>query len=373
MRELIKVFLVTMGLVIVSSKRTLTRDGLYDERRYITKDHIFITIAALYMSFFVGLRTWYNDTVTYYQGYAMLHLRGGIFHNLDWSIGENPFFWLVNRILKYFDFSVQSFFLFYAALTLLIYVWFLRKYSVNIPLTFYLFFTMGCFTFTMAAIKQCVAVAFCLVATDRIFQGKKAAFLLYVFVAAMFHPYAFMFLLVPFLDFSPWSNKTWYMFGIFAGIGCVLQSMLGVLVELTSMMGEEYDVSSFSGGGVNVFRLLVIWSPVILSALSYKSLKKSKNRIENVIINLMMLNAEIMFIALFGTANYFARLANYFLIFQTLALPIVVRRFGRDSKIIKFIVIVCYFLYFYYANAIDQPFDLQFSRITVWDYLKTLW
>ena len=39
-----------------------------------------------------------------------------------------------------------------------------------------------------------------------------------------------------------------------------------------------------------------------------------------------------MFIALFGTANYFARLANYFLIFQTLALPWMLSYFDYKSK-----------------------------------------
>ena len=166
-----------------------------------------------------------------------------------------------------------------------------------------------------------------------------------------------MYIVTPLLLFKPWTSNTWKMFGLFGLAGILLQSMLGTIISLTTMLGEEYSVSSFTGGGVSLFRLAVIWSPTLLSFLGKRQLSRNSDEKANLIINLSMLNAEIMFVALFGTANYFARLANYFLIFQTMALPYLFKYFNTKSKqMLCAMTVICYLLYFYYANAITQLF-----------------
>ena len=58
-----------------------------------------------------------------------------------------------------------------------------------------------------------------------------------------------------------------------------------------------------------------------------------------------------MFVGLFGTANYFARLANYFLIFQSQALPWILKKIGgRDGKMLTILMVLGFIAYFYYAN-----------------------
>ena len=91
------------------------------------------------------------------------------------------------------------------------------------------------------------------------------------------------------------------------------------------------------------------------------------------IVNLSMINSVIMFIGLFGTANYFARLANYFLIFQSLSLPWMLKKIGgRDGKVLTALLVLGYAAYFYYANAINQPFDQGFARLSISEYLAQL-
>lgn len=80
-----------------------------------------------------------------------------------------------------------------------------------------------------------------------------------------------------------------------------------------------------------------------------------------------------MFVALFGTANYFARLANYFLIFQALAVPWIIVHFKeKDRSILRIIIIGCYMLYFIFANVILTPFNTYFAKMSLWDYLEGL-
>lgn len=90
-------------------------------------------------------------------------------------------------------------------------------------------------------------------------------------------------------------------------------------------------------------------------------------------MNLTMLNGAIMFVGLFGTANYFGRLANYFLIFQSLSLPWMLKKIGgKDSRVLAMLMVLGYLAYFYYANVIAIPFDRDFARLTVSEYFAQL-
>ncbi len=371
MYKLLPVFLASLVLAALANA-----NSVYDlqKENYIKKDRFWFVVLAVVLSLFVGLRTKCNDTGAYRHGYELLDVNDSITTGIDWfAIGDNPGFIFTNNVLKHLGFSTQSFLMFYAVITICIYIWFIRKYTNNIWLSIFFFWTMGVYTFTLAAIKQCVAVAFCLLATDCAIEKKWIRFVVWVLLAATFHPYALMYLAVPFLMFTPWTGKTYIMVAVFGVIGVSLQALLGSLISITTMLGEEYTVSSFSGEGVNVFRLLVVMVPLVLSFISREYIHKYSDRVSNLMINLSMLNAEIMFVARFGTANYFARLANYFLIFQVIALPWIFNCFNRESKRLLTVgAVVGFLIYFYYANGLYGGFDANYARITIGEYLRSI-
>jgi hypothetical protein len=84
-----------------------------------------------------------------------------------------------------------------------------------------------------------------------------------------------------------------------------------------------------------------------------------------------------MFLGLFGTANYFARMANYFLIFQCIALPYLVEKYfvSESDGILsmKTMMIAGYSGYFIYAEAIIfGGFDALHSGISFNSFLSLL-
>lgn len=373
MSKLLPVFIFSLIMAYISDKRAHIDFNKFGDKIYRHKEKIFFFLMAVVAIVFVGLRTSYNDTETYRYSYELMPTGMGNILNLDLSLGSNPGFNILNTILKTIGFSTQDFLMIYAVVTVGIYFWFVRKYSDNIWLSVFLFFTMGCYTFTMAAIKQCVAVAFCLVGIDRLLREKKISFVFWILLASTFHPYSLMYLIAPFLMFKPWTNKTYILLAVFGLIGLGIQPLLGTVVDITTMLGEEYDAATFTGEGINIFRLAVVWVPVIVSFFVRKYLREANTKKDNLILNLTILNAEIMFIGLFGTANYFGRLANYFLIFQALCLPHLFNGFTtRSKKSITIICVICFLLYFYYANVINQYFDSQFNYVSFISYLSTL-
>lgn len=328
-------------------------------------------LITVLMAGFAGLRVRCNDTGAYRPGYELI--TSGSLDGMDLSVGSNPLFNLINYCLKMNDVSTQNYLMFWAVVTVAGYITFVHRHSVDYPLTIFLLFTTGCYTFAFAGIKQAAAVAVALIAVLFALRRRWILYVLCVLIAAGIHPYALMYLLVPLMTFRPWSRRTYLLLGLALLGGFLLRPLIGTLVDITTMMGEEYTVESFTQSGINVFRVLVCNVPLVLSFLYRKKLFRDSTQAEDLIVNLTMLNGAIMFVGLFGTANYFGRLANYFLIFQSLSLPWMLKKIGgRDGQILKVLLILGYVAYFWYANVINIPFDQDFARLTIRAYLALL-
>lgn len=367
MRELVVLMLIAVALAWCADHVTVGPVNPNRRHRMIVCTLVIIILLAG----FAGLRTRCNDTGAYRHGYELI--TESSWESTDKSIGANPLFNWVNYQLKMRGVSTQNFLMFWALLTVGCYVAFVHRYSANFPLTVFLLFTTGCYTFAFAGIKQAAAVGIAVIAVMFALRKKWLLFLAGVAVATLIHPYALMYLLVPFMEFRPWTKKTYWMLTIFLAAGFLLRPLLGTVVNITTLLGEEYTVTSFAGEGVNIFRVLVCNVPLVLSYIYRKKLFADSSTAENLMINLTMLNGAIMFVGLFGTANYFARLANYFLIFQSLSLPWMLKKIGgRDRKMLTALMVLGFLAYFYYANVLAIPFDQDFARLSLPEYLAQL-
>lgn len=371
MKELLSITLFSMLMVYLSH---IFSDYDPIECRYRRKERLFYTIMSIGLILFAGLRITYNDTQTYTWGYHQMEEMTDLSGTIVWSkIGENPAFIHVQHKLIQMGASDQTFLMVFSIFTVGVNLWFFRKYSCNIWLSILIFLTYAGYVFNLAAIKQCAAMAFCLIATDRVIRKKYIGFALCVFLGCLFHPYALMYVVVPFLFFKPWSKGTFVMLFTFALAGVCMQTMLGTLLNVTDMLGEHYDANSFTGEGVNPVRLLVTAVPVILSIPIMYRMEADEQYDQYVIVNLAMLNAEIMFVALFGTANYFARLANYFLPFQAVAIPFLLKQYDQEEKkTMTTLAVVGYVAFFAYSQGIHERFDDHYDYIKLGEYLKTL-
>ena len=366
MSELLPITITSIVLACLSQRFTYKGSLSIGSSK---KEKLFFSIMVICLVLFSGLRTDFNDTKTYLSVYANTSQTQPI----KWSLGNNPGYQIVKRFCKQLNISGQTYLLLYAVFTLPVFLWFIRKYSPNFRLSIFLFLTTDCFLFTMTAVKQCAAIAFCLLAIDRYLKRERFRFVLYIILATLFHPYAWMFLIVPFLSFRPWSKKTFFLLIIFFSAGLALQKLLGTIVDITTMLGEEYSVDSLSGTGVNPFRLAVTAVPVILSFITRRVIKEENNTVMNLILNLSMLNTAIMFVGLFGTANYFGRLANYFLVFQMISIPWLLSHFEiKSRRLVTSAAIMGYSLFFIYSNAINIHFDVAHSSISLSQYIRSM-
>lgn len=374
MLKLLPIIAWALLLAFLSDKRSryvLDRAG---RKQYTRKDLAIYLVMALSMAAFVGLRTRGNDTYAYRHLYENLTPVGlSNIGDIDWrKVSDAPGLQCLTILFKTWGLSVQDYLMVTALFTVCTYLWFIRKYTCSIWLSIFYFLTMGVYDFTMAAIKQTMAVAFLLLATDGAIQKKWGRYVIWLLAAELFHPYSFVYLVVPFVAFRPWSRGTRYLLAGALALALFMSQFLSAIDIVTTSLGYSYDEGEFSGEGVNIFRVMVVWVPLVLSFLGRRAIGAIESRATNMILNLMMVNSVIMFIGLFGTANYFARLANYFLIFQVIGLPYVLTLFSRDNeRILKRLSAAGFAAYYYYGAAIaNGSFDANYSFMSLMEYLK---
>lgn len=364
MGELWIVLAVSCGLAFVSEKYTLTWNG----RPSKALNYGVVVLLIAYLSFFAGLRTHYNDTYTYMSSYKTMETFPDILIGFRWNLGDNPGFILLNSLMKKMGFSAQTFVLFYSTLFVASAIILLKRYSSGFTLSVFLFVCAHGYLFSLAAMKQCSSIAIGIMAIPYMLKRKWIPYILIILLAATFHPYILLFLLIPFLRFKPWSTGTWILLAVAGGAGLFLPQIIGTVIDAVALLGDGYDANNFIGEGVNIFRVLVAGVPVFLTLIFRQNID---DRQQYPFINCSFMYAAIMFVGLFGTANYFGRLASYFILFPAIALPSIIKGLsGKDRRYLELLMIICYLGFFYYGNAINGSFENAFSRMTIWRYLN---
>lgn len=330
-----------------------------------TKNRLCYLLIFLILSFYVGLRTDYNDTYSYIQGYLVAEPVAQLPE--AFSFGDHPGFFLTRSWLKSLGVSVHGFLLFFSLIFVGSSLFFFWKYSPSFALSLFLYYATNSYTFSAAAVKQNAAISLALLAIMFALKNKWLIFALLLAVASTFHTYVLMFALVPLLFFKPWSAPTYIMLAVFVSAGFMLDSLLGTIIDITTLMGDTYEEERLIGEGINVFRVLVSNVPTALAFVYRKTLWQNCSKAECLIINLAMLNGAIMFVGQFGKAIYFSRLASYFTIMQCVALPIIISKLPRNrKKLLTSAMVLGYVGFFLYGN---QAFNEGFKRITLTDYL----
>lgn len=333
---------------------------------------VYATLMALLICF-GGFRGQYNDTWTYRDAYTFIVKPfPAAWETISWDLGENPAFVIVMSWLKTYNVEVHMFIFFFFFWTTLFYMIFIKKYSESLTLAVYFFITNGSYTTNMAAMKQVLATGICLVAVPLLIKKKYIPYIAVVLFSALFHPYSLLYLIAPFMAFRPWSKWT-YVLLIFTIVGGYLfQPMVGTIVDITTAIGEKYSVETLTGEGISIPRLFAVWAPVVLSFIYRRVLFDDCSRERQIFANLMMVYACILFVGLFGTALYFGRLSGYFSVMGAVSLswmlPKISRYNPRDGRFITVCAVVCYWVFFYFANTLETLFTSSYAAVTPWQF-----
>lgn len=299
---------------------------------------------CIFISFimFAGLRSSYNDTVTYIQGFRILESSG-----IKISILLEPYggFELYQQILKKYVSDDPQVFIFVSALvTNLLYLRFYTRHTKRYSGMIFLY-SIGIYLEGMAAIKQTIAVGIGFYAIEAYLDKKylKAIFLL--LIAATFHPYIICLICIPFLRKHVWDRKT-----IFVIIICIVAFMnMDKVFELLNYIGKDYSGEIFDDYTINPIRVLVESVPVIISYIYRKEINASNRKLLILGINMRIVSFVFISMGLFANPIYFGRMSSYFTALSVIAIPEMLDiawKKNRNGKIYLMGYYVFFFIYF---------------------------
>ena len=340
------------------------------------KSDIFVIIVIFWLSAFSFLRTSYNDTANYIGTFNSAQtvaegIANGTF--TDWT--GNPWSMLYRSLMRELTDNYHIYFLIPAVLSSFAAVKLFKRYSVNPAFSLLFFFSLGTYIMYMAALKQCLAMFFLLLALPYALDKKYIRFYLLVFVAILFHTHAFMFAIVPLLLEKPWGKVTWALLGATIFAMLTYDYTLGAFMEYAQSIGALVDEGElFDGHSINVLRVLVYWIPALLALIFRRRLFTDSTKEENLFVNMSIVSAFILTLGLVQAANLFARMAGYFEIATAIALPWIIKKLftKQSAQLVTILACILYFGYFMFEFTVSKDFGSDYAAITLWQFIQSL-
>ncbi|OXM85228.1 EpsG family protein [Paenibacillus rigui] len=318
---------------------------------------LFALVALISMVLVAGLRKNIGDTYFYMYSYAQNN------YNLESLVGQKDIGFNVFQMLLQTISSDPQILVFVVALltNVLVFITY-YKYSKLFELSLYVYITSGMFLMSMNGIRQFLAAAIAFAATKYIFNGNWKKYMLVVLLAAQFHQSALILIPIYFIvrrKAWSWTTSILLVMSIMIVIGFnQFSSALFSVLE-----NSQYsDYKNFSEGGTNILRVAVWGVPVIFAFLGRNKLRELFPQ-SDYVVNMALIAFVFMIIS---TQNWiFARFTFYFGLYSPLLMSWIVQLFvSRERKIIYYLILICYFIYYFYENVFS---------LGIWyesDYLK---
>ena len=303
---------------------------------------ILYVILVLILVVFSGVRTTYNDTETYMESYKFLNT-GEI--NLFTLFKPYGGFIIFETLLKKFiSENPQTLILISSLVVNVIFLYFYAKYSKYFMLTVFSYLILGTYIFSMAGIKQIMAMSISLFAIEALLNKNYGKFLIWLLIAMTFHPYIICLVIIPLFKEGVWNRKI-----IITIVGVILVvANLEILLNLAGMIGKDYTIEEMTNYTVNPMRVMIEMIPVVFSAWCRKRINKQNNEMLNMSINMMVINALMISLGLFLNPIYFARIGTYFSVLNAIAIPTMLNVMYQGNEHRRVNILIYYSFYFVY-------------------------
>ena len=374
MFKLLVVF--TAALVLAYFSEQNTKATVAAGYRYsVWNDWAYILLVVI-LTLFAGLRTQYNDTWNYLQYYKGAATLGEFLENTDnLNPFKNPLFYAFQSFLRSCNFDGQMMVLLASVITQACMIWFIKKYAKEFTFSIFLYFTLGTYVLTLAAIKQVLGMALAMLAFPHLERKQWGRYYFFVVLAMLIHTYALAFAVLPLFRVRPWSLLTIVFLAIIAIVMLNFEQTITAFMEQANDLGKTISEEEvFDGATINVFRLAIYAIPPLISFAFQKWVFTNASPRDNVLVHMCIISFGFMLMGTQAGANMFGRMANYFEMGVVCALPWMLKQVfdSRSYKLVSAMACTGFLGFFVYANAINAPFDWHYKAMTLWTFLQKI-
>ena len=326
------------------------RTYMYDSAREGIREDIQskIVFIGIFVAFilFAGLRSKYNDTTTYMQGFELIDV-----NNLKLSTLFEPYggFKLYQQVLKkYISDNPQIFIFVSAIITNVLYLVFYTRHTKQYSGMIFLY-GIGNYLGSMAGIKQSIAVGISLYAIEAYFEKKYIKAILLILFAMTFHPYIVCLLCIPFLKSRIWDGNT-----ILVIFLCVLAFMnMDKVFAVFDVIGQDYSGQVFNDYTINPIRVLIESIPVVISLIYRHKLNEKENKLLILGMNMRIISFVFIAMGLFVNPIYFGRMSLYFTGLSAIAIPEMLNLIWKENRNGR-VYILGYYIFFFIYFVMDM-------------------
>lgn len=318
------------------------------------------------LAIFAGTRVRYNDTLNYMRAFEKAQpLSVFLSDPRNFNLFRNPLFELYRSFLKTYTDNARWLILTSSVFTQVCFIRFIKRYSEDFTLSIFLYFTLGTFAFSLAAIKQVLAMAIITLAFPYLERHKWVRYYLMVLIAMMFHTYAIVYVMLPLFRRRPWKMFTFFFMAVMMLILFNFEEALTAFMNQANDLGKTLsDEEVFGEATINIFRLAVYAIPPLISLLLSRWALAGNTEMDNILIHMSIISFAFMSLGTQAGANMFGRMANFFEIGTLCCLPKMLRKsFEKQSfYMISCVAAICFLGFFYYANVVKLDFSIWYRR-----------
>ena len=335
-----------------TSVRTVSGDETIEENRAALWAALFAYFPTI---FIIGFRSNLGDSKNYISSFSSLDVSGGLTDGLS---ERNPGFDLLMRVFKKFVSDRTEFWmLFLAFISFLFLLAALSRYSPSLFLSTFILFGSTEISYSFNGARQFLAICMMIYALKYIEQKKIVKYILLCIAAYTVHQTALIIIPAYFVVRGKVFNKK-MMIVLLATFAATLFSSTFIeylndwFIE-ESVYAHYYD-SIVSDEGINIFRVLVAVVPMILCIVYKKRIDALDDERLNICANMSILGFGVSLFASTSGGDLLGRLAEYYLIYNTLTYPILLKKVISKSvyPIILTGLFVGYFLFYCYQFMI---------------------
>ncbi len=369
MKSLLIIMMIVTGLAYLSQKESMKYQRTDGRKHW----DIYLILLIIFLVLFAGLRTSYNDTSNYIQGYINSdNIRQFLSNKENLDILHNPLFYGFQALIRTRTTNANVFLMLCAIIVNILNVRFIkRNVDVdNFALSMFLYVTLGTLLVSIAAQKQILAMSILTLAIPHLFDKRYVRYFIIVFIAGLIHTYAWLFFFLPLLKAKPWSFQTFLLLGATFVIMTSFQGILTTMLEVADEVGKNVSADEvFDGNQMSIFRVLV-YSIVPFTALIFKNrLSMEYDEKTQVFMQMSIMSLVFMLMGTMDGANMFGRMANYFEFGYICILPWLIKQlFNKQSvTILSILLIVCFNVFYLHDN---QGFNYEYRHKTIIQFVR---
>lgn len=330
--------------------------GIQEKRWFISSAIIIVTPLIVWAGF-RSINTVGFDTSVYQAVFleAPSHLNQ-IPEYLETVTKDKGFSVLTVLIKSLVGNSPEIYFLILAVLQMLCVALVYRKYSCDYWFSIFIFVTSTEYISWMHnSIRQFTAVALIFAVAPLVFKKKYVPVIAMILVAGTIHGSALLMLPVIFIVQGKVLNKKTIACVIAVVVALLFVSqftnLLDTLLSDTQYQNVVSDWRSFNDDGTSPLRAMVYSIPAILVLLGWKYIRDEENPVIQVAANASVITAALSWLSTATSGIFIGRLPIWTGLYASgILLPWEIDNFftRKSAKLVKFVAIICYIIFFYY-------------------------